>query len=59
MIIFVFILIGLSAFLSGFIFGLDLKPINKAQPKTKTELKSKILTKEYENFLNYDGSEQL
>lgn len=59
MIMIVFLLIALSAFLSGFICGSGLTPQRKSVKKPKAEFKSEILSKEYENFLNYDGSEQI
>lgn len=58
MIIITAIVTGTAAFLAGFSLGI----IKHSAVKTKTEKKTdKIkdgLLKEYENFLNYDGSVQ-
>ena len=57
MMLFVLILISVTAFISGFHFGgLDKPQKPKRIPQYDSEsLKQK---KEYENFLNYDGNEQ-
>lgn len=55
--IFPFLLLAVSAFLIGFILGCNNhKPQRAARPKTDYDYEK--IQKEYENFLNYDGTEQ-
>ncbi len=58
MIILMVIFVGIAAFLSGLAVGVkDVPPKNvKTKPVLDEDLIS--LKKEYENFLNYDGSVQ-
>ena len=57
--IFPFLLIAVSAFLIGFILGVkDEPPIEKYEFVNSEDEDLKTLQKEYENFLNYDGSVQ-
>lgn len=59
MIAVVLLLIAVSAFLGGFLYGCEFAPKNPEFKAKKAECKIERLTKEYENFLNYDGSEQI
>lgn len=55
--IFPFLLIAVSAFLIGFILGSNNhKPTRVITPKIDSDYEK--IQKEYENFLNYDGTEQ-
>lgn len=55
--IFPFLLIAVSAFLIGFILGSNNhKPTRVITPKIDSDYER--IQKEYENFLNYDGTEQ-
>ena len=57
--IIIFFILSSAAFLIGFLLGLKRKPIKSVlKPKTFDEDLIK-LQKEYENFLNYDGTDQL
>lgn len=49
---------ALFAFLIGFLTGVRKKPIKTNKPSAKLSKDLQTITKEYENFLNYDGSEQ-
>lgn len=54
----ILVLIGLSAFILGFICGL----IKMVPAKTKVSVRleqQEDFKKEYENFLSYDGTEQI
>lgn len=59
MMIFCFCAIAVTAFLLGYVLGL----IKKGEPKIKGKIlkdaRAEQIIKEFENFLNYDGSEQL
>lgn len=56
--IIIFLILSSAAFLVGFLLGLKRKPIKCVlKPKTPDEDIIK-LQKEYENFLNYDGTAQ-
>ena len=58
MIIFVYALIAVMAFCLGFLFGKS-KEVKLKNIKNITPHKATVsLIREYENFLNYDGSEQ-
>ena len=61
MTVLIMIFISISAFLFGFLLGNlnepPAKPIKKTVPKEDEDIKR--MKKEYENFLNYDGSEQI
>lgn len=55
--IFPFLLLAVSAFLIGFILGCNNhKPQRAVRPKADFDYEK--IQKEYENFLNYDGTEQ-
>ncbi|MBQ2266036.1 MAG: hypothetical protein II342_01415 [Clostridia bacterium] len=55
--IFPFLLIAVSAFLIGFILGSNNhKPSRAYKPRMDSDYER--IQKEYENFLNYDGTEQ-
>ncbi len=59
MILFGMIFIAAVSFLIGFLVGVkDDVPTKKYKFETKTDEDSLKLQKEYENFLNYDGSLQ-
>ncbi len=60
MMIFMMILICISAFLFGFFLGSVELPAKNPEPKIKAEENAELerLKHEYENFLSYDGSEQ-
>lgn len=51
--------IAVLAFGCGFLFGVASAPKNKVAVNKKTNCEIEKITKEYENFLNYDGSEQI
>ena len=53
------LILAVSAFLIGFFFGAKDKKVRRV-PKVKYDDNDVFaLQKEYENFLNYDGTEQL
>lgn len=53
------VFISLTSFLIGFILGVkDEPPIEKYEFVNSEDEDLKTLQKEYENFLNYDGSVQ-
>ena len=55
--IFPFLLIAVSAFLIGFILGSNNhNPSRAIKPRIDSD--NERIQKEYENFLNYDGTEQ-
>lgn len=60
--IFMVILIAVAAFSFGFLLGCINEPPARPVKTNIGEIKSRAvleqLNKEYENFLNYDGSEQ-
>lgn len=60
MMIFMMILICISAFLFGFFLGSVELSAKNPEPKIKAEENAELerLKHEYENFLSYDGSEQ-
>ncbi len=59
MMIIVLLLLAVSAFLSGFLYGTMCKPEGKANIIRDNKFEIKPITEEeYENFLKYDGSEQ-
>ncbi len=59
MIFFIVIFIAVIAFLIGFMMGVKKEPPIKTKRKsTKPNEEFVTLQKEYENFLNYDGSMQ-
>ena len=58
MIIFIYVVIAAMAFCLGFIFGKS-KEVRLKNVRNITPHKATVsLIREYENFLNYDGSEQ-
>lgn len=57
--IIVLLLLAVSAFLSGFLYGTMRRPEGKVRAIRDNRFEIKPITeKEYENFLKYDGSEQ-
>lgn len=54
----VLLLIGALSFLCGFLMGAEKGFKRKLEEKEINRIKAVSFTKEYENFLNYDGSEQ-
>lgn len=58
MIYLIIILIALTAFLSGFILGSAQRKGTENATPIKKQRESVQLQREYENFLNYDGTEQ-
>ncbi len=56
--IFLFLLLAVSAFLIGFFLGAYEKPVLKVKKNNPDDSDIIALQKEYENFLNYDGTEQ-
>ncbi|MBO5358253.1 MAG: hypothetical protein J6A78_02925 [Clostridia bacterium] len=55
--IFLFLLLAITAFLIGFVLGtVSYKP--SSAKKIKLDDDYARIQKEYENFLNYDGTEQ-
>jgi len=56
--IFLIIFTVVTAFFLGFIFGTKKVNQKKAKPKTKQNENLQTIEKEYQNFLNYDGSVQ-
>lgn len=59
MIVLTVMLVAVFALLFGFFVGFSLQPTYKPKVKTvKKEQTDSELQKEYENFLNYDGTAQ-
>lgn len=58
MIIFTVIFVGIAAFLMGLTVGSTELPQKSAKKPTEPISNDERLQKEYENFLNYDGSVQ-
>ncbi len=59
MTVFAICMTALSAFLSGFLCGKGYKKPKKRESQEFKEVSNKrILSKEYMNFLNYDGTTQ-
>lgn len=56
--IFLFLLLAISAFLIGFFLGVYEKPPQRSLNSKHDDSDILVLQKEYENFLNYDGTEQ-
>ena len=56
--IFIYLLVAGLSFAVGFLLGEKPKPLIKPKPKKGTLAATENLRREYENFLNYDGSEQ-
>ena len=54
-----FLILAILAFLMGFFLGAIPKQQSSAIKKEYSQLDFVTLEKEYENFLNYDGTEQL
>ena len=56
--IFIYLLVAVLAFLVGFLLAEKTNP--KTKPKSQKEVSAiaEEIRREYENFLNYDGSEQ-
>ena len=59
MIAIILFLIAVLSFLGGFLFGVAAAPKCKVAVNKKTNCEIEKIAKEYENFLNYDGSEQI
>ena len=59
MIIFCFCAISVTAFLLGYVLGFTKKAEPKIKGNTLKDARAEQIIKEFENFLNYDGSEQL
>lgn len=57
MIVLTVIFTAVFAFSIGFLTGVK-RPVKAKKPSAKLSKDLQIITKEYENFLNYDGSEQ-
>ncbi len=56
----VWLLLAAVSFLCGFFYGIIRDPKGPGKEKLIRDFTvSSILEKEYENFLNYDGSEQI
>ncbi len=58
MIIFTVIFVGIATFLMGLTVGNSELPQKRAKKPTEPLIDDERLQKEYENFLNYDGSVQ-
>ena len=58
MIILTVIFVGIAAFLAGLIVGCSNVPQKNAKKPDGPLIENQRLQKEYENFLNYDGSVQ-
>lgn len=56
--IFIYLLVAILAFLVGFLFAGKPKPEIKTKHQKGISAITEELRREYENFLNYDGSEQ-
>lgn len=56
--IFIFLLLAVSTFLIGFLCGYKEKRLPSVQKIKHDDSDLLRLQKEYENFLNYDGTEQ-
>ena len=56
--ILIFILLAISAFLTGFLCGYKKVKLPCTLKPKSDDSDLLILQKEYENFLNYDGTEQ-
>ena len=54
------ILAGATAFLAGFYVGLNPPPAMRAKRRESTDVEKmmSVMSEEYRNFLNYDGSIQ-
>lgn len=59
MTVIVLLLIAVLAFMGGFLFGAIYSPQSSLTESRKPDCQVEIIAKEYENFLNYDGSEQI
>ena len=57
--IIMFLILAILAFLMGFFLGALPKQRSSAIKKAHSQVDYETLEKEYENFLNYDGTEQL
>lgn len=58
MMLFMVIFVALIMFLIGFLVGVKDEPPIRIKPHTKQSEEIDTFKKEYENFLNYDGSMQ-
>ena len=56
--IFLFLLLAVSAFLIGFILGEATYKPKAALREKRQNVDYESIQKEFENFLNYDGTEQ-
>ncbi len=56
--ILIFLLLAVSAFLIGFFCGYKKENLPRTYKINSDDSDLLILQKEYENFLNYDGTEQ-
>lgn len=55
------IFIGIAAFMAGFLLGVSGEPPRESRPQHRRHYNTRAaerFTKEYQNFLNYDGTEQ-
>ena len=59
MIIFIYLLVALLAFWAGFLLAGKTQPEIISKRKKGLYATTEDFRREYENFLNYDGSEQL
>lgn len=55
----ILILLSIVFFLIGFLFGALRKPYKKGFPTKKSPQIKSLVEEEYQNFLEYDGSEQM
>lgn len=56
--LFIYLLVAVTAFLGGYLTALKIKPEISSVRKKGDFAATEKLRREYENFLNYDGSEQ-
>lgn len=59
MIAIILFLIAVLSFWGGFLLGVATAPKSKVAVNKKINCEIEKIAKEYENFLNYDGSEQI
>ncbi len=59
MIVFIYLLVAILAFLVGYLLAGKTQPEIIKKRKKDLYATTEISRREYENFLNYDGSEQL
>lgn len=56
--IFIYLLVAVLAFLVGFLLAEKTNPKTKPKSQKGVSAIAEEIRREYENFLNYDGSEQ-